>query len=91
MCTNLPGRKSNVLSALGTFRTESWIALDLGESFLAQDLPFTPSSPTLDAMVAVLQARLVTPWRLGSREHGISKSSAKAMQQCMQKESSGEP
>ena len=30
---------------------------------VVKDIPFPPSSPTLDAMVAVLQARLVTPWR----------------------------
>ncbi|CAJ1340685.1 unnamed protein product [Effrenium voratum] len=51
------------------------------------DLPFTPSSPTLDAMVAVLQARLVTPWRNGhmgrcrslvhaSSEHAFCKAAA---------------
>eukprot|EP00434_Breviolum_minutum_P008808 symbB.v1.2.007767.t1/scaffold480.1/size253386/29 len=33
------------------------------------DIPFPPSSPTLDAMVAVLQARLVTPWRNGSMRY----------------------
>ncbi|CAL1147726.1 unnamed protein product [Cladocopium goreaui] len=33
------------------------------------EIPFPPSSPTLDAMVAVLQARLVTPWRNGSMHY----------------------
>ena len=44
------------------------------------ELPFAPSSRTLDAMVAVLQARLITPWRNGSMDNCRSRVRATSEQ-----------